>query len=255
MLQLNNVFSGYGKKTILRDITLEIHESEILVLIGLNGSGKSTLLKTLLGLLKPTRGQILLNGTNLSKIKLSERSKWISLLESQSKVLFSMSVSELLEIASRDRDKNDTKEALDAVGLSGFENRNILELSSGEIRRAFIAHTLAANSKTILIDEPFVHLDWSHQVQLLENLKQWKKKYGTTFVLAIHELDRAAQMADRIGVMNDGRLINVNTVEKIFNSKEAFETFAFQAVIDENPLDGSRRLTLGKRNHHGQDQK
>jgi iron complex transport system ATP-binding protein len=249
MLQLNNVFSGYGKTTILKGISFEILENEILVLIGLNGSGKSTLLKTILGLLKPTQGQILLNGVSLDKIPVSERAKYISLLESQSRVLFSTRVSELLDIAARNKEKNYSKEAIEAVGLSGFENRNILELSSGEMRRAFIAHALVSNSKCIMIDEPFAHLDWSHQGELLENLKFWQKKYGTTFVLAIHELERAAQMASRIGVMNSGMLIKIDKTEDIFKSKEVLETFAFQAAIDENPFDGSRRLTLGKRNY------
>jgi iron complex transport system ATP-binding protein len=252
MLKLNKVCSGYGKKIILNDINLEVRQNETLVVIGLNGSGKSTLLKTVLGLLKPSAGQILLNDRPLEKISLSERTKYLSLLDSQSKVLFSTTVGELLNISVRNSEKNLTDEALAAVGLSNFKNRNILELSSGEIRRAFIAHTLASNSRYIMIDEPFSHLDWSHQVELLENIKLWQKKYATTFILAVHELERAVALADRIAIMDQGRILKIDSVEKIFNSKEVFETFAFQASIDENPLDGSRRLTLGKRKNHGQ---
>jgi iron complex transport system ATP-binding protein len=246
MLQLNKVSSGYGKKSILENVTLDIFESEILVLIGLNGSGKSTLLKTLLGLLKPTSGEVLLDKKPLQKTSLAERARYLSLLESESQVLFSITVSELLEIAQSKTGTDVSKIALEAVGLQGYENKNLLELSSGEVRRAFIAHALAANSKYILIDEPFSHLDWSHQMELVENLKRWKTKFHTTFVLAIHELERAIQLADRIGVMKKGTLIKVDTVDRIFASQEVCETFAFRASIDENPWDGSKRLTLGK---------
>ena len=97
-----------------------------------------------------------------------------------------------------------------------------------------------------MLDEPLAHLDWSHQIQLIDSLKEWRNKHGTTFVLAIHELERAVQVADRIGLVDNGKILKCGTPQEIFSSKETLETFAFKARIDENLLDGSRRLTLGK---------
>jgi ABC-type cobalamin/Fe3+-siderophores transport system ATPase subunit len=244
MLQLIDVYSRYGKKNVLQGINLEVKENEIFALIGLNGSGKSTLLRTALGLIKTTQGEILINKNPLRNLSLSERSKNISLLESSSKTSFAMSVEELLKVA--DRNNRYTQNALKAVGLEGFEKKNILQLSSGEAQRAFIAHALATNSKCIMLDEPLTHLDWSHQTQLIDSLKEWKDKYATTFVLAIHELEKAVQVADRMGLIVNGKIKKCGTPQEIFSDRETLETFAFKACIDENLLDGSKRLTLGK---------
>jgi ABC-type cobalamin/Fe3+-siderophores transport system ATPase subunit len=245
MLQLIDVCSGYKNRQVLHSINLEVVPNEILVIIGLNGSGKSTLLKTALGLLPPLRGKILVNRKPINELKLKERTQWVSLLESQPRLSFFTTVKELLEVACRGR-HDLSEEALIAVGLKGFEDKNILELSSGESHRAFLAHALATNSKCIMIDEPFAHLDWSHQSELVESFKKWKKKFGTTFILAIHELERTVQIADRLAVLNEGRLMAIGSPQEIFTSKEVFETFAFKAAIDKNPLDGSKRLTLGR---------
>lgn len=239
-----DVHSGYGKKNVLHGINLEICEGEIFAIIGLNGSGKTSLLYTALGLIKPTQGQVLLRKKNLYDLSYAERARNISLLESQPKISFSMSISELLELA--DKSKVNSKLALQAVGLEGFGEKNILQISNGEAKRAFIAHALATNSKIIMLDEPLAHLDWKHQVQLIESLKEWRNKFGTTFVLAIHELERAVQVADRIGVIDQGCIVKSGTPQEVFSAPETFETFAFQARIDENLLDGSVRLTLGK---------
>jgi ABC-type cobalamin/Fe3+-siderophores transport system ATPase subunit len=244
MLRMIDVHSGYGKKDVLKGVTLEINTNEIFALIGLNGSGKSSLLRTALGLIRPTQGEILINEKSLNTMPLSERAKNISLLESQQKVSFAMSVEELLGMA--DKNHTHTKTALKAVGLEGYEKKNILQISSGEAQRAFIAHALATNSKCIMLDEPLAHLDWSHQVQLIESLKEWKDKNDTTFVLAIHELERAVQVADRIALIHHGKILACGSPQEIFSNPKTLETFAFQASIDENLLDGSKRLTLGK---------
>jgi iron complex transport system ATP-binding protein len=245
MLQMINVSAGYGKKNVLNSIDLEINPGDFFVVIGLNGSGKSTLLKTMLGLLPLTSGKILIDKKNLRDYSFAERAKLITLLDTQVKTTFSMTVFELLEIA-RQRSNGNVNEVLETVGLQGYENKNILELSSGESKRAFLAHTLISQSKIILLDEPFAHLDWSHQEELTKNLQTWSKKYGSTFVLAVHELERAVQVANKICVMNNGSILKIDSPEAIFQSREVSEIFAFKAVIDKNPLDGSKRLTLGK---------
>lgn len=246
MLEMINVSAGYGERQIIKNISFSIKPGEIIALIGLNGSGKSTLLKTALGLLKISAGKILLNQKSLHEMSLFERAKNISLLESQPRVSFSITVKELVELSTRLSDATFLKRSLLAVGMDHMGDADLLEISSGEAQRVFIAHTLASNAPCILFDEPFSHLDWSHKNQLIDSLKKWRKEHNTTFVLAVHELEQAIQIADRIAVINMGQILDFGSPEKVFTSGTVLETFAFRAAIDENPFDGSKRLTLGR---------
>jgi iron complex transport system ATP-binding protein len=250
MLRLNEIKSGYGKRDVIKGLSLEIRDSEIVALIGLNGSGKSTLLKTILGLIKPHHGEIFFDDRLLREIPLKERARKLSLLESQTPLTFPMSLDELMNLGARNlpQEQRDSaiERALEAAEMQNFKTRNLLELSSGETRRALIAHTLCNNSRVTMLDEPFAHLDWRHQKNLAESLKNWNKEFSTTFVLAVHELEWAVQIADRVCALHEGRIIAFDTAERVFADAAVREVFAFEAAIDENPIDGSRRLTLGR---------
>jgi iron complex transport system ATP-binding protein len=247
MLRLIDVAVGYGKQPVLKNVNLSIGTGEIHGIIGLNGSGKSTLLRTILGMIPQIEGRILLDEFELRRRPLSERARRLSLLESQGHVAFPMTIRELLEISLRhSRDRALFDRSLEAVELRGSEERNLLEMSSGEVRRAFIAHTLCANAPIIMIDEPFSHLDWSHQKNLVESLKEWRSRFSTTFVLAIHELEWVVQIADRACALGNGSVLAEGPPEEVFRSERVREVFAFQSSIDQNPIDGSRRLTLGR---------
>jgi len=249
MLRLNDVSAGYEKpKPIIKNISLEIKAGEIFIFVGPNGSGKSTLLKTALGLLLPQSGSITLDQKNLHTLSLQERASKISLLESQISIAAPLTVDELLDLSSATSSNSLIKhDVIKALDIKKFLNRSILELSSGEKRRVLLAHALATPSEIIMLDEPFAHLDWRHQIQFVETLVHWQKNFRTTFVLAVHELNLAVQLAHRMAVLDKGNLIACDTPENIFTNPSVGEVFAFQAMIDENPIDGSRRLTLAKR--------
>lgn len=236
MLRLIDITVGYGKCAVLKNANLTVNDGEIYGIIGLNGSGKSTLLKTALGLIPALQGRIEVTGKS-----------GLSLLESQSQVAFPITVRELLEVSLRKSpDSSLFEQALETVELVGSENKNLLEMSSGEVRRAFIAHTLCSGAAHVMIDEPFSHLDWSHQKNLVEGLKKWRNKFNTTFVLAIHELEWVVQIADRACALGEGQVLIEGTPNEVFSSPRVREVFAFQSAIDQNPIDGSRRLTLGR---------
>lgn len=248
MLQLIDLAVGY-KRPVVENLNLVFQRASISAIMGLNGSGKSTLLKTLLTLLPSLHGRILFDGNPLEKIRPNERAPLISLLEAQSPVPFPMGVGELMELACRRHDSSTKaklqQEALSAVGLEGWTRRNLMEMSSGEIRRAFIAHALCLNSTVTMIDEPFAHLDWNHQHGLARALVSWKEKYKTTFILAIHEWEWGVKIADQACALGNNRLLAHGAPADVFKSPLVQETFRFRCVIDDNPLDGSLRLTLG----------
>lgn len=247
MLQLNNVTSGYGGVKIVDDLSFKLSQGEICTLIGLNGSGKSTLLKTILGLIRPVSGDVLIDNQPLSQLSFSKRASKISLLPAESDVPFSMSVRELLDIGGRGNSQTIVGKALAAVGLSGYEGKNLLELSSGERRRAFIAHVLCGQSEIVLLDEPFSHLDWQHQNQLIEAILRWRDEFQTTFVLAIHELYWCPVVADRVIALQNGRILCQGAPHEVLGRESLNQAFEFSTLVDKNPIDGRPRLTIGKR--------
>ena len=248
MLQVNNVSLAYGDQRILQNIDLKIERQEIHVFMGLNGSGKSTLLKSLVGIVPVQTGEIFLKNQNIKSLNFKERSRKISFLESQNQVVFSMTVRELLELSMRlHDDENIYNVAIEALDLKSFENKNLLHLSSGEMKRAFIAHALCTKAEIILLDEPLAHLDWRHQATLVKAIKSWRECFNTTFVLAIHELEWIPKLADQVTALGRGRVLKRGTASEVIQSLEVGEVFAFSARIDENPIDGTRRLTLGQK--------
>ena len=248
MLQLNNLYVGYDRKNvILKNIKLNANPGEIIGLIGLNGSGKSTLLRTILGLIKPLSGDTTIDKISIRDLSLRDRSLTISMLESQTQSVFSMTVLELLEISNRNNKNSLIDSALKFSGLKGFERRNIRELSSGEVKRAYLAHALCTNSKIILLDEPFAHLDWNQQLRLAQGIKAWRDHFRTTFVLAAHELEWIIKITDRVWALGHGQVIADSIPQDVFKSQQVSDVFDFRAFIDENPIDGSQRLTLGQK--------
>ena len=157
-----------------------------------------------------------------------------------------MSVSELLRVSNTNLSPQEQNNLLALVDLTTHAQRDCLTLSSGELKRAFIAHTLASNAKVILLDEPFAQLDWPHQKRLATTMSTWAKEKNTTFVVAAHELQWILQIANQACVLKNGKILATGKPEVIFAQKQFCDLFGFQTLIDENPIDGSRRLTIGK---------
>lgn len=235
MLSTNNLFCGYANKNVLEEVSLKISEREIFSLIGLNGSGKTTLLKTLLGLLPPLRGEI-------------KNTSSITMLEANPSAPFAITLEELFKIRKNHVEEVFLKRCVEIFNVGDFYKKNILELSSGQAKRVWLAHLFSLRSKLILIDEPFNHLDWIQQKNLCDIIKQWCKEFHTTFVLAAHELELVANLSDQIALVGRNKILTQGRAEDVLTSKEVSDLFAFKTVIDENPIDGSKRITLGKLN-------
>lgn len=242
ILKLEKVFSGYQKsQPTLLDINLNVTQGETIALVGLNGSGKSTLLKTILGMIPLKSGKILLEGKSLDQWSLKERSKYLSLLPSNPAVYFAMTVKELLDISPH------VIPLKDVVALTQIESlldKNILQLSAGQAQRAFLAHTLAGGSKVVMLDEPFSHLDWAQQIHLAKQLKLWNQKFGTTFLVALHELPMALQFATRIVVLDKGKKVLDNFPKEVLSHSLFKKIYKGNTLIDLNPIDQSPRLTM-----------
>ena len=212
MIELKGVSSGYGKKTVLSDVTASFARGSLTSVIGLNGCGKSTLLKTVLGIMPFSYGEILLDGQNLNSMTRVEIAKKCAYL-SQGKDTPDMTVEQLVLHGRfphlsyprryRKRDMEIARAAMAAVGISELAEKSLCTLSGGMRQNAYIAMALAQDTDYILLDEPTTYLDIPHQLDLMRLLKRLSDE-GRGIVTVMHDLPLAFDFSDRICVIDKG---------------------------------------------------
>ena len=220
VLQLINIDKSYGKKVItkvLNNINLTFYEGEFVAIIGQSGSGKSTLLNIIGSLDKPTSGDILFKGENISHFTNNEmanfRNKSIGFifqfhfLLSEFDVLENALMPTWLKYGSdTEKEKERALELLEYVGLKDFIDRNSSNLSGGQQQRVAIARALMNNSDIILADEPTGNLDSESSKQIYKLLREINLKFKTTFIIVTHD-PRISDMCDRVIEIMDGKII------------------------------------------------
>jgi glycine betaine/proline transport system ATP-binding protein len=210
------------------DASFDVYKGETFVLMGLSGSGKSTLLRCLAQLDTQTSGEILLDGVEISSLSetqlLNVRRKHMSMVFQHFALLPFRSVLENvsfpLEVQAVDKAevKDRALSALSLVGLSGYEDRLPRELSGGQQQRVGIARSLVSNPEVWFLDEPFSALDPMIRLDLQNEVIDLQNRLHKTTVFVTHDLDEAIRLADRIAIMQDGRIVQIGTPEElIFN--------------------------------------
>jgi tungstate transport system ATP-binding protein len=220
---------SFGEKQVLKNIKLEIMRGETFALIGPSGSGKTTLLRLLNFLDRPSRGELIFNGASNT---LNTQRRRMSLLF-QTPCVFNASVLDNVAFGLKVRgsDKNTIErkgsKALDLVGLSGMEKQNARTLSGGEAQRMAFARAIIYDPEILLLDEPTANLDPSNVAKIEEMIKRIKIERGTTIVIATHNIPQVRRIADRVGVLLDGEMIEVNTMNGIFTTPKDARSAAF----------------------------
>lgn len=206
-------------KEILKNINLKIENDKFFVITGPNGSGKSTLAKIIMGINKPTSGQILFNGEDITNLDITERSKLGISFAFQQPVKFKgITVKHIIELATgKNIDVNEACKYLSDVGLCArdYIDREVdNSLSGGELKRIEIATTVARNSKLTIFDEPEAGIDlWSFN-SLIKTFKNLKNKYKCGFIIISHQ-ERILDIADEIIVLSAGEIKKKGTKEKV----------------------------------------
>ena len=198
------------------NINLKIEEGKIYGFLGTNGAGKSTTLKMLLGLVKPTKGQVKILDMNINKNREDILSKIGALIESPS-YYGHLTAYENLEILRRvlKLEKNSIEEVLKTVKLWDVRNKKVKEFSLGMKQRLGIAEALIGNPKLLILDEPTNGLDPAGILEIRELIKSVSKEKGITVIISSHILSEIELIADNVGVINKGRLIYQGTLEKL----------------------------------------
>lgn len=241
MLELRNITKRFGDSDVLRGISAEISEGEIFTIIGPSGAGKSTLLRIISLLEPPTDGDILFNGLSIISDRSLETRRRMGMVFQKS-AIFNVSVFENVAIGLRFRHVNDetikkkVADALDIVGLAGFEERNGKTLSGGEMQRIALARVLVTDPDLLLLDEPTANLDPVSVRMIEELILRIHKKFNTTIIMSTHDMFQGQRLAHRIGVMINGRFAQFGTPREIFTTPN--DRFVARFVGVENVIDG-----------------
>lgn len=225
MIQFINVSKAYKEHNVIENINLEINKGELVVLIGPSGCGKTTILKMINRLIEPSDGQIKINGTDIEAQDPIELRRNIGYVIQQTGLFIHMTVRENIEIIPRlakmpvseivDR----TVKLMETVGLpEEFLNRYPNHLSGGQQQRVGVARAFAMNPDIILMDEPFSALDPLTRSQLQDELVSLQSKLHKTIVFVTHDMDEAVKIADRICILQGGRILQYDTPENILKN-------------------------------------
>ncbi|MBE7718129.1 MAG: ABC transporter ATP-binding protein [Lacrimispora celerecrescens] len=236
----------YEGKEVVHQLDAGVREGKITALIGANGSGKSTLLKGFARLLKPSAGEVLLFNEPLAAYDTKEIARHLSLLPQNPQAPIGINVFELvcfgrypyLKRYKNDLTKDDyikVEEAMKLTGTWEFRYRDINALSGGQRQRAWIALTLAQDSKILLLDEPTTFLDLTHQLEILKLLKKLNQEFKKTIVLVIHDLNQAARFADDLICLKSGEILYRGEVRDVFTSEMLRDVFQIDAKIVLDP--------------------
>lgn len=220
-LEIKNVSKQFGNKKVLDDVSFQVHEGEFLSMLGSSGCGKTTLLRILIGIDKPSAGEIWKDGVNITDFRPNARGMGIVF---QNYALFpNMTVYQNIAYAlkarrlSKDEIDRKVKEAIQTVGLEEQANKKPYKMSGGQQQRVAIARTLVLNPDIILFDEPMASLDADISMNLRSQIKELQKKLGITMIYVTHDQEEAFSMSDRIMVIHDNKIVQLDTPERIYH--------------------------------------
>lgn len=214
VVRVDGVHFGYPGREVLRGVDLTVTAGESVALIGLNGCGKSTLLRLCAGLLRPSRGQIRLDGDDLARLSRRASARKVALLHQSAPPVSGMTVRQLVAQGRyaergplgmlRGGDDAVAARAMADVGVDGWADRPVESLSGGERQRVRLAMALAQDTRVLLLDEPTTYLDLRHQLEVLSTVDRLRRERDLTVLMVLHDLGQAARFAGRVVALRDG---------------------------------------------------
>jgi len=248
VLEAKALAAGYGERLVIPSLSLQITMGKITALVGPNGSGKSTLLKALARIAPPRAGMVYLDGRSIARMSTREVALRLAILPQGPSAPEELTVAELVEQGRyphagplrmlREQDHVAIHEALAQTNMEQFRHRRLDSLSGGERQRAWIALALAQATPVLLLDEPTTFLDVGHQIEVLDLVQTLNRRHGKTIVLVVHDLNLAARYADRMVVLQNGRIVADGAPREVLTASLLADVFQVQAYILSHPVDG-----------------
>lgn len=241
LLQGRGISFRYGDSSVLENVDVALGAGEFVGLVGPNGAGKTTLLHTLLGILRPAAGSILLGGDDVAKLDRAEVARRAALVPQEIPSDFALTVREVVAMGRTPyigrfrvegpKDSAAVDGALEVTETTSLGDRFLNELSGGERQRVHIARALAQETPTLMLDEPTANLDVAHQLSLMDLLCELVRR-GKCALAALHDLSLAARYCDRILLLADKRLVAEGRPEEVLTRRNLAEYFGIDARVE-----------------------
>jgi iron complex transport system ATP-binding protein len=255
-LRVESATIGYDKRVISENLTAEIPDRSFTVIIGPNACGKSTLLRGLSRLLKPSAGQVVLDGADINSFKTKEVAKRVGLLPQTSIAPDGITVADLVARGRyphqgfirqwTEEDEQAVLRAMHQTSVTDLSGRPVDELSGGQRQRVWVAMALAQHTGIMLLDEPTTFLDITHQIELMELFTDLHH-VGHTLVAVLHDLNHAARYATHLIAMKDGRIVAEGTPEQVVTAELVEEVFGLRCLVVPDPVAGTPQVVpLGR---------
>jgi iron complex transport system ATP-binding protein len=240
-IRFDGVTVAYRGRPVLRDLTVEIGGGELVALVGPNGAGKSTLLRAAAGLVEPVAGQVELAGDRIGSLDRRTVARRLAVVPQQAILPFATSVEEVVGLGRlphedpfrghRPADRAAVAEAIERVGVGHLLGRDARELSQGERQLVLLAMAVAQAAPVLILDEPTVHLDLRHQVEVMELVADLNAREGTTVLAVLHDLGLAAHFFPRMLLLDRGRLVADGPPDEVLAPRRIWDVFGVDPTL------------------------
>lgn len=238
-IQIKDIWFSYDSIDALKGVSFEVHNKEIISLVGPNGSGKTTLLKCINRILKPKSGSILIDGKGNNNLQLKELAQILGYIPQNFNHLFPFTVFDTVLLGRRPyinwslskRDRKIVIDTLRSLKLDGLMLKNFNELSGGEQQKVIIARALAQEPEVLLIDEPTSNLDLKHQIEVLKLIRSYVRKNSLSVIMAIHDLNLASRFSDKIVLLKQGKIYAAGEPKSMFSKETIKEVYGVEVEI------------------------
>ncbi|HUL38856.1 MAG TPA: ABC transporter ATP-binding protein [Methanomassiliicoccales archaeon] len=253
-LRVQGIEFAYNSVPVLKDVAFEAMEGEIIGVLGPNGSGKTTLLRCMNRALSPSKGTVLVEEKEIGALSRKEIANEMAVVPQNCIITFPFTALEIVLMGrnpSMDRFQRESKEdieivkqAMEATGVSNLAVRTMNQLSGGERQRVIIARALAQRPKIMLLDEPTLHLDVNHQMEIMELVRELARREKLTVIMVSHDLNLAARYCDKLILLSEGRVLAAGEVPDVLTQYNVEQVFKIRSLIQYDERIDAYSLTI-----------